>query len=101
MKHITGLYPRVNVGTSGSAAVGQAGGVLLVETVRSSGLDRLLSSAVAPWRSRWRPMIQRRSCSMWGRVGARLGLHGRCEPAARRAWDVRPCRFGPDRVEAD
>ena len=50
MKHITGLYPRVHVGTSGSTAVGQAGGVLLVETVRSSGLDRWLSSAVAPWR---------------------------------------------------
>ena len=50
MKHITGLYPRLQVDTAGSAAVGQAGGVLLVETIRTSGIDRGLSTALAPWR---------------------------------------------------
>ena len=50
MTQITGLYPRLKVDTAGSAAVGQAGGVLLVETIRTSGIDRGLSTALAPWR---------------------------------------------------
>ena len=50
MKHTTGLYPRLQVDTNGSGAVGQAGGVLLVETIRTSGLDRSLSAALRPWR---------------------------------------------------
>ena len=37
---ITGLYPRVRVDTSATAAVGQAGGVLLIRTVAVTGLDR-------------------------------------------------------------
>jgi hypothetical protein len=45
-----GLYPRVRVDARGSAAVSQAGGVLLVETVRVLGLDEGLSRALAPWR---------------------------------------------------
>jgi hypothetical protein len=48
--HITELYPRVRVDTTKVAAVGQAGGVLLTETVRVTGLDRVLSQALAPWR---------------------------------------------------
>lgn len=50
MTHITGLYPRLRVDTAGSAAVGQAGGVLLVETVRTSGIDHGLSTALVAWR---------------------------------------------------
>jgi hypothetical protein len=50
VKHDTGLYPRLHVDTAGSAAVGQAGGVLLVETIRTAGLDRAMSTAVRPWR---------------------------------------------------
>ena len=50
MKHITGLYPRLHVDTRGSAAVGQAGGVLLVETIRTSGIDSAMSTALRPWR---------------------------------------------------
>ncbi len=46
----TGLYPRVRVDTSATAAVGQAGGVLLTRTVTATGLDRLLSAALARWR---------------------------------------------------
>ena len=46
----TGLYPRVRVDTSATAAVGQAGGVLLTRTVTATGLDRLLSLALARWR---------------------------------------------------
>jgi len=46
----TGLYPRLHVATAVSAAVGQAGGVVLIETIRASLLDRGLSTALAPWR---------------------------------------------------
>lgn len=46
----TGCYPRLHVDTSPVAAVGQAGGVLLTETVRTSGLDRALSEALERWR---------------------------------------------------
>ena len=50
MKKTTGFYPRPRVDTSGRAAVGQAGGVLLTSTVRAAGLDAALSAAMAPWR---------------------------------------------------
>jgi hypothetical protein len=45
-----GMYPRVQADTSGTGVVSQAGGVALVETIRASGLDLALSSALAPWR---------------------------------------------------
>jgi Transposase DDE domain group 1 len=44
------LYPRVRVDAHGSSAVSQAGGVLLVETIRAGELDEGLSRALAPWR---------------------------------------------------
>ncbi len=37
----SGLYPAVEVDAAGSGVVSQAGGVLLLETVRASGLDSL------------------------------------------------------------
>ncbi|MFI5758130.1 IS1380 family transposase [Streptomyces sp. NPDC051569] len=45
-----GLYPRVRVEGGGRRVVSQAGSVLLVETVRKSGLDTAISAAMAPWR---------------------------------------------------
>ena len=50
MKKTTRLYPGVQVNTSASGAVGQAGGVLLTETVAATGLGQELSAALAPWR---------------------------------------------------
>ncbi len=50
MKKTTPLYPRVQADTSASGAVGQAGGVLLTETVAVTGLGRELSALLAPWR---------------------------------------------------
>src|SRR3954452_9955419 len=50
VKHTTGFYPRARVDTAKVSAVGQAGGVLLTETVRAAGLDVGLSAALAPWR---------------------------------------------------
>jgi hypothetical protein len=45
-----GSYPRVRTEGGGRAVVSQAGGVLLVESVRESGLDQAMSAALAPWR---------------------------------------------------
>jgi hypothetical protein len=46
----TGSYPRIQVDTAGPGVVSHAGGALLVETVRASGLDRALSAGLARWR---------------------------------------------------
>ncbi|SEG85578.1 transposase, IS4 family [Actinacidiphila yanglinensis] len=50
MKKNTGFYPHVRVGDGGRSVVSQAGAVLLVETVRKSGLGRAISTALRPWR---------------------------------------------------
>src|SRR4051794_12301419 len=50
VKHTTGFYPRARIDTAKVSAVGQAGGVLLTETVRAAGLGVGLSGALAPWR---------------------------------------------------
>ena len=50
MRKTTGFYPRLRVDTSGVSAVGQAGGVLLTETIRVSGLGAGLSAALGRWR---------------------------------------------------
>ena len=50
MVKVTGIYPRVGVDSGEVAAVGHAGGVLLTETVRVTGLGRCLSAALAGWR---------------------------------------------------
>ncbi|MGB4777155.1 IS1380 family transposase [Microbacterium sp.] len=46
----TGVYPRVHVDAADVAAIGHAGGVLLTETIRATGLDRALSGALGRWR---------------------------------------------------
>jgi hypothetical protein len=50
VKHSIGSYPRVRVQDDGRQVVSQAGSVLLVETVRKTGLDQAVSSVLAPWR---------------------------------------------------
>ncbi|MEU0655874.1 IS1380 family transposase [Streptomyces albogriseolus] len=50
MKHSIGSYPPVRVQDDGRQVVSQAGAVLLVETVRKTGLDQAISQALAPWR---------------------------------------------------
>ncbi|MBT2452742.1 IS1380 family transposase [Streptomyces sp. ISL-43] len=49
MKKRIGSYPSVRVRGGGRAVVSQAGSVLLVETIRKSGLDNAISAALAPW----------------------------------------------------
>ncbi len=50
MKKRIGSYPRVRIEGGGRAVVSQAGGVLLVETVRKAGLDTAISAGLVPWR---------------------------------------------------
>ena len=50
MKKRSRFYPRVRVDTAGVPAVGQAGGVLLTDTVTAAGLDTALSAALIRWR---------------------------------------------------
>lgn len=50
MKHSIGSYPRVRVQDNGRQVISQAGSVLLIETVRKTGLDQVISAALAPWR---------------------------------------------------
>lgn len=50
MKKRSGFYPPVRVDASGSGVVSQSGGVLLLQTVRATGLDAVLSTAMRPWR---------------------------------------------------
>src|SRR5690242_10293275 len=50
VKKRIGSYPRVRVEGAGRGVVSQAGSVLLVETVRKSGLDAAISAALVPWR---------------------------------------------------
>ncbi|MFF6996954.1 IS1380 family transposase, partial [Streptomyces sp. NPDC008313] len=50
MKKRIGSYPRVRIEGGGRAVVSQAGGVMLVETVRKAGLDTAISTALTPWR---------------------------------------------------
>ena len=65
MSNTTGLYPRLEVDTSRSGAVGQAGGVLLTQTVAASGLGGFLSSALTPWRKPWAIHDPARWCWTW------------------------------------
>ena len=60
-EHTNGPYPRLKVDTTASGAVGQAGGVLLTETIAVTGIGRELSVALTPWASRSRSTTRRRS----------------------------------------
>jgi len=57
----TGFYPRIQVDTTSSGAVGQAGGVLLTETIAAAGLGPAMSAALSVGVSRWRFMTRPRS----------------------------------------
>ena len=50
MKQRNRFYPRPTVTSGAVSAVGQAGGVLLTETIRAAGLDAELAAGLARWR---------------------------------------------------
>jgi hypothetical protein len=86
-----GFYPRVGVDAAGSKVVSQAGGVLLAETVRASGLDRALSGSLAPW---LRPLAVHHPAKVVCDLALALALGGDClaDVALLRA---EPGVFGP------
>ncbi|WP_327240556.1 IS1380 family transposase [Streptomyces sp. NBC_01318] len=91
MKKRIGSYPRVRIEGGGRAVVYQAGGVLLVETVRKSGLDTAISAALAPWR---RPRAVHDPGKILLDVALAVALGGDClaDVAMLRA---EPAVFGP------
>jgi hypothetical protein len=86
-----GSYPCVRIEGGGRAVVSRAGGVLLVETVRKSGLDIAISAALAPWR---RPRAVHDPGKILLDVALAVALGGDClaDVAMLRA---EPAVFGP------
>ncbi|MEV0796184.1 IS1380 family transposase [Kribbella sp. NPDC050281] len=71
----TGLYPCVRVDAAGSGVVSQAGGLLLTEAVRASGLVAELSRVLAPWR---KPLARHDPAKIVTDLAIALGLGGDC-----------------------
>ena len=103
MKKRIGSYPRVRVQGGGRAVVSQAGAVLLVETVRKTGLDQAISAALAPWR---KPRAVHDPGKVLLDVALAVALGGDCladvamlraEPAVFGPGGLRPDRLPPDR----
>lgn len=79
VKKRIGSYACVRVEGSGRGVVSQVGTVLLVETVRKTGLDTATSAALAPWR---RPRAVQDPAGCGARSRPRWRLPGRHRHAA-------------------
>ena len=75
MRHSSGLYPRVRVDGAGKGVVSQAGGSLLTEVIRVSGVDRLLAARLAPWR---KPLAIHDPAKVVTDLAITLALGGNC-----------------------
>ena len=71
----TGFYPRVRVDGGGAGVVSHAGGVLLTDTIRVSGLDRLLSEVLEPWH---KPLATHHLGKIVSDLAVSLALGGDC-----------------------
>ena len=91
----SGPYPHVRVSGGGTGVVSLAGGVLLVETVRRSGLEAALSEALAPWR---KPRVVHDPGKILLDVALAVAPGGDC-PADVAVLRAEPGVFGP--VAAD
>jgi hypothetical protein len=91
VKQTTRFYPRLKVDTAKVSAVGQAGGVLLTDTVRAAGLDTAMSQALARWR---KPLAVHDPGKVITDLALSLALGGDClaDVAVLRA---EPAVFGP------
>jgi hypothetical protein len=81
----TGSYPRVRVDGVGKGVVSHAGGLLLTEVVRVSGVDRSLTAGLAPWRKPLAITIGQGCYGSGDRFGVGWGLPGRHRVVACRA----------------
>jgi hypothetical protein len=85
------MYPQVRPDAAGSGVVSQAGGVVLVETVRAAGVDRALSAALARWR---KPTATHDPAKVVLDLAVTLALGGDCL-ADIAVLRVEPSVFGP------
>ena len=75
MNKTTGFYPRIQVDTTNSGAVGQAGGVLLTETIAAAGLGPAMSAALSGWR---KPLAVHDPAKVIVDLAVTLALGGDC-----------------------
>lgn len=75
MQKSTCPYPAVLVDGNGAGVVSQAGGIVLTETVRATGLAAGLSSALAPWR---RPLARHDPGKVIADLALSLAMGGDC-----------------------
>ena len=85
-------YPRVRVQDDGRQVVSQAGSVLLVETVRKTGLDQAVSQALTPWRKPRAVHVPARS-SWTCRCAPRFG---HTEGTSALSWQLITSQHGSD-----
>ena len=91
----TGCYLSVQVDAAGAGVVCQAGGALLVEALRASGLDRALSSAFTRWR---KPLATHDPGKILTDLAVTFALSGDClADAPGRTGGIRARRVRPDR----
>lgn len=92
----TQSYPRVQPTADGTGTTSQAGGTLLTETVRASGLDTAMRRALARWRKPGAVHDPAKTCTD---VAIALALGGDClaDAALLRA---EPALYGPVASEA-
>ena len=89
MRKTTGPYPSVHVDAAGAGVVSQAGGVLLVEALRASGLDWAMSAALGRWR---KPFATHDPAKIACDLAVTLALGGDAHPC----WELP----GPPRAAA-
>jgi hypothetical protein len=82
----TGFYPRLQVDTTNSGAVGQGGGVLLTETIAAAGLGPAMSAALSGWR---KPLAVHDPAKVVADLAVTLALGGDC------LADIASQRTGP------
>jgi hypothetical protein len=75
VSNTTGFYPRIQVDTAKSGAVGQAGGVLLTETIAVAGSGPAMSAALSGWR---KPLAVHDPAKIVVDLAVTLALGGDC-----------------------
>ncbi len=75
MKKRTGCYPLLHADAAGVGVVSHAGGVALVETIRTAGLDVALSAGLGRWR---KPMAVHDPAKIVLDLAVSLALGGDC-----------------------
>ena len=80
--HLTACHPKIMVSADGTGVVSQAGGLLLTQALRVTGLDRGLDAALEQWRparavhgpgkiiTTWRWPWRWAPCPAYGRPGS-------------------------------